>query len=76
MNEVFWENLHRFVLSYINDILVYSKIDASTNGTGAVLSQQQGKPSRLFPCAVFFPKALTSRTTTSARESYYLSHWL
>ncbi len=34
------------------------EVDASTTGVGAVLSQQQGKPSKLHPCA-FFSKKLS-----------------
>lgn len=34
------------------------EVDTSTTGVGAVLSQQQGKPSRLHPC-VFSSKKLT-----------------
>ncbi|KAK3548395.1 hypothetical protein QTP70_012639 [Hemibagrus guttatus] len=32
------------------------EVDASTTGVGAVLSQQQGNPSRLHPCAFFSRK--------------------
>ncbi|XP_051524811.1 uncharacterized protein LOC127424054 [Myxocyprinus asiaticus] len=32
------------------------EVDASINGIGAILSQQQGKPSRLHPCAYFSKK--------------------
>ncbi len=32
------------------------EVDASTTGVGAILSQQQGNPSRLHPCAFFSHK--------------------
>ncbi|KAK3529361.1 hypothetical protein QTP70_029335 [Hemibagrus guttatus] len=82
MHEVLWEFLHKSVLVYIDDILIYSqstfhqssvqflgyiidcsgvhkderKVDASTTGVGAVLSQQQGNPRKLHPCAFFSRK--------------------
>ncbi|KAK3521377.1 hypothetical protein QTP70_004115 [Hemibagrus guttatus] len=34
------------------------EVDASTTGVGAVLSQQQGNPSRLHPCAFFSRKLI------------------
>ncbi|KAK3545117.1 hypothetical protein QTP70_000990 [Hemibagrus guttatus] len=40
------------------------EVDASTTGVGAVLSQQQGKPLRLHPCAFF------SRKLNPAEENY------
>ncbi|KAK3520990.1 hypothetical protein QTP86_002387, partial [Hemibagrus guttatus] len=131
IHEVFREFLHRFVLVYIDDILIYSRnlaehrqhvakflgykinssgikmderkpkslawspaagkafnllkrafttapllvhpdpdksfiveVDASTTGVGAVLSQQQGNPSRLHPCAFF------SRKLNPAERNY------
>ncbi|KAK3515691.1 hypothetical protein QTP70_028534 [Hemibagrus guttatus] len=36
------------------------EVDASTTGVGAVLSQQQGKPLRLHPCALFSRKLNTA----------------
>ncbi|KAK3519255.1 hypothetical protein QTP70_023101 [Hemibagrus guttatus] len=125
IHEVLWEFLHRFVLVYIDDILIYSRnfysqllpsetgrhplcllrnkpkslawspaaeeafntlkmafttapllihpdpdkpfiveVDASTTGVGAVLSQQQGNPSHLHPCAFF------SRKLNPAERNY------
>ncbi|KAK3544371.1 hypothetical protein QTP86_010148 [Hemibagrus guttatus] len=40
------------------------EVDASTTGVGAVLSQQQGNPSRLHPCAFF------SRKLNPAERNY------
>ncbi len=40
------------------------KVDASTTGVGAILSQQQGNPSRLHPCAFF------SRKLSPAERNY------
>ncbi len=40
------------------------EVDASTSGVGAVLSQQQGNPPRLHPCAFF------SRKLSSAEQNY------
>ncbi|XDV15206.1 hypothetical protein PO909_015336 [Leuciscus waleckii] len=40
------------------------EVDASTNGVGAVLSQRQGTPSRLHPCAAF------SRKLSPAEQNY------
>ncbi len=40
------------------------EVDASTTGVGAVLSQQQGNPSRLHPCAFF------SRKLSLAERNY------
>ncbi len=40
------------------------EVDASTTGVGAVLSQQQGNPSRLHPCAFF------SRKLSPAERNY------
>ncbi len=40
------------------------EVDASTTGVGAILSQQQGNPSRLHPCAFF------SRKLSPARGNY------
>ncbi|CAM4706099.1 unnamed protein product [Leuciscus chuanchicus] len=40
------------------------EVDASTNGVGAVLSQRQGTPSRLHPCAFF------SRKLSPAEQNY------
>ncbi len=40
------------------------EVDASTTGVGAILSQQQGNPSRLHPCAFF------SRKLSPAERNY------
>ncbi len=40
------------------------EVDASTSGVGAVLSQQQGNPPRLHPCAFF------SQKLSSAEQNY------
>ncbi len=40
------------------------EVDASTTGVGAILSQQQGNPSRLHPCAAF------SRKLSLAERNY------
>ncbi|KAK3528035.1 hypothetical protein QTP86_015842, partial [Hemibagrus guttatus] len=44
------------------------EVDASTTGVGAVLSQQQGNPSRLHPCAFF------SRKLNPAERNYDISN--
>ncbi len=40
------------------------EVDASTTGVGAILSQQQGNPAKLHPCAFF------SRTLSPAEHNY------
>ncbi|KAK3525664.1 hypothetical protein QTP70_003229, partial [Hemibagrus guttatus] len=44
------------------------EVDASTTGVGVVLSQQQGNPSRLHPCAFF------SRKLNPAERNYDISN--
>ncbi|KAK3565462.1 hypothetical protein QTP86_009678 [Hemibagrus guttatus] len=45
------------------------EVDASTTGVGAVLSQQQGNPRKLHPCAFF------SRKLNSAKMNYDIGNW-
>ncbi len=40
------------------------EVDASNTGIGAILSQRQGNPPKLFPCAVY------SRKLNSAEQNY------
>ncbi|CAM4625139.1 unnamed protein product [Leuciscus chuanchicus] len=51
MNKVFWEHLHRFVIIYIH--IIHPRNVADQTGVGAVLSQWQGDPPKLHPCAFF-----------------------
>ncbi|KAK3506565.1 hypothetical protein QTP70_009903 [Hemibagrus guttatus] len=44
------------------------EVDTSTTGVGAVLSQQQGNPSRLHPCAFF------SRKLNPAERNYHIGN--
>ncbi len=44
------------------------EVDASTTGVGAILSQQQGNPSRLHPCAFF------SRKLSPAERNYDIAN--
>lgn len=44
------------------------KVDASISGVGAVLSQQQGQPLRLHPCAFF------SRKLTPMEQNYNIGN--
>ncbi|KAK3507348.1 hypothetical protein QTP70_014831, partial [Hemibagrus guttatus] len=136
MHEVLREFLHKSVLVYIDDILIYSrsladhcqhevlqrlrdyrlflkaekcsfhqpsmqflgyiidrsgirmdekKVDASTTGVGAVLSQQQGNPPKLHPCAFFYRKLNPSEVNYDIRNRELLAiklaleewrHWL
>lgn len=61
------------------------EVDASTTRVGAVLSQQQGKPSRLNPCA-FLSKKLTTKCNYDignqelhaiklAKSSFHSANW-
>ncbi|KAG1941502.1 retrotransposable element [Pimephales promelas] len=45
------------------------EVDASTTGVGAVLSQRQGKPPRLHPCAFF------SKKLSPAEQNYNIGNW-
>ncbi|KAK3520974.1 hypothetical protein QTP86_001847 [Hemibagrus guttatus] len=45
------------------------EVDTSTTGVGAVLSQQQGNPRKLHPCAFF------SRKLSPAEVNYDISNW-
>lgn len=46
------------------DLPFIVEVDASNTGVGAVLSQRQGQPSKMYPCAFF------SRKLTSAERNY------
>ncbi|KAK3511404.1 hypothetical protein QTP70_007228 [Hemibagrus guttatus] len=61
------------------------EVDASTTGVGAVLSQQQGNPSRLHPCAFFSRKLSPAERNYDIRNRELLAvklaleewrHWL
>ncbi|KAK3516573.1 hypothetical protein QTP70_021975 [Hemibagrus guttatus] len=51
------------------DLPFVVEVDASTTGVGAVLSQQQGNPRKLHPCAFF------SRKFNLAEVNYDIGNW-
>ncbi len=57
----FWSLMERFTIAPIlhhpdPDLEFIVKVDASSTGIGAVLSQRQGDPPKLYPCAFFSRK--------------------
>ncbi|CAJ0968385.1 unnamed protein product [Ranitomeya imitator] len=79
MHDIFWNYLDKFLIVYLDDILIFSddweshvqqvEVDASEIGAGAVLSQRDPVDSLMKPCAFF------SRKFSPAERNYDLGNW-